>query len=295
MSQESEEAKAVASLLKRLDVAKQTDATFVGEAGRGGGARLFGGLVAGQAAVAAARTVDGLQLHSLHSYFLQPGDPSLEVRYEVTKLKEGKNFRVRQVIGHQADRVIFSLQASFQRPEPGFAHQNAMPSAPAPETLSERGWGFWGASSPVRMRDCDGGSFERAAQTGMRRLWMRPAAPLPEDPVLHLGVLVFASDMTLMMTGTLPHPELRARPRSGASLDHSLWVHRTVPFDDWLLYTMETPAAHAGRPLITGAMYRRDGTRLVSVVQEGLIRVRAEADSINRAVVAESTDSAVVD
>ena len=141
--------------------------------------------------------------------------------------------------------------------------------------LGERGFGFWGAGSPVRMRDCDGGDFGQAARNGMRRVWMRPAAALPEDPVLHLGLLVFASDMTLVMTGLLPHPELRERPRGGASLDHALWFHRMLPFDDWMLYTMQTPAAHAGRPLMTGAMYRRDGIRAVSVSQEGLIRMRA--------------------
>jgi acyl-CoA thioesterase-2 len=197
------------------------------------------------------------------------------VRYEVTRLKEGKNFHARQVIGRQQDRIIFSLQASFQRPEPGFTHQDKMPEAPTPETLGERGFGFWGATSPVSMRDCDGGSFERAAHNGLRRLWVRPAAALPEDPVLHMGMLVFASDMTLMMTGTLSHPELRDRPRGGASLDHALWFHRAVPFDDWMLYTMQSPVAYGARPLIAGAMYRRDGTRIASVMQEGLIRVRS--------------------
>jgi acyl-CoA thioesterase-2 len=223
--------------------------------------------------IAAARTVSGLSLHSLHAYFLQPGDPDLEVRYRVQRLKEGKNFHARMVTGMQNDRVIFSMQASFVRPEPGFAHQDSMPEAPTPESVGDSGFGFWGASSPVRLRDCDG-SFERSAERGMRRLWMRPAAPLPEDPVLHLGMLVFASDMSLVMTGLLPHPELRRRPRGGASLDHALWFHRPPAFDDWLLYTMQTPAAHDGRPLITGAMYRRDGTRVCSVAQEGLIRPR---------------------
>lgn len=226
--------------------------------------------------MAAARTVPGLTLHSLHAYFLAPGDPSLEVQLSVERLKEGKNFHARSVVVRQGERVIFSLQASFQRPEPGFSHQDPMPAAPAPETLPDRGWGFWGATSPVRILDCDGG-FDRAAQNGMRRIWVRPAAALPEDPVLHLGVMVFASDMTLMMTGLLPHPELLdgGRPRrGGASLDHALWFHRALPFDDWMLYTMQTPAAHGNRPLITGAMYRRDGTRVVSVAQEGLIRSR---------------------
>ncbi|HMI94166.1 MAG TPA: acyl-CoA thioesterase domain-containing protein [Polyangiales bacterium] len=274
-TERSTEEKAIASILRRLDVQRSSEDgdEFVAQASRQPGPRLFGGLVAGQAVIAAARTVSGLSLHSLHAYFLQPGDPDLEVRYRVQRLKEGKNFHARMVTGQQNDRVIFSMQASFVRPEPGFAHQDPMPDAPTPESIPDSGWGFWGASSPVRLRDCDG-SFERSAERGGRRLWMRPAAPLPEDPVLHLGMLVFASDMSLVMTGLLPHPELRRRPRGGASLDHALWFHRPPAFDDWLLYTMQTPAAHDGRPLITGAMYRRDGTRVVSVAQEGLIRPR---------------------
>lgn len=265
--------KAIASLLRRLDVAPDGADRFVGAAGKNGGPRLFGGLVAGQATVAAGRTVPGLHMHSLHAYFLSPGDPALEVHYEVQRLKEGKNFHARLVTGRQGERVIFSMQASFQRPQPGFSHDDPMPGAPAPETLADRGPGFWGVTSPVHLRDCDE-SYDRAAQNGQRRLWIRPASELPEDPVLHLGVIVFASDMSLVATGTLPHPELRGRRGMGASLDHAMWFHRMLPFDDWMLYVMQTPAAHGNRPLITGAMYRRDGTRAVSVAQEGLIRPR---------------------
>jgi acyl-CoA thioesterase-2 len=271
--EEGPSSKALSALLARLDVTPEGVDRFVGPASRGGGPRLFGGLVAGQAVVSAARTVESLQLHSLHAYFLQPGDPALDVEYRVERLKEGKNFHARLVTGRQQERVIFSLQASFHRAEPGLSHQDAMPPAPDPDQLGDRGWGFWGGTSPVLMRDCDG-SFEQAAQNGMRRVWLRPASALPEDPVLHTGLLVFASDMSLVMTGTLPHPELRSRPRGGASLDHAMWFHRAVPFDDWLLYVMHTPAAHGGRPLINGAMYRRDGTRIATVAQEGLIRER---------------------
>jgi acyl-CoA thioesterase-2 len=279
--------KAIGSLLRRLDVQSDGVDAYVGEASHSGMPRLFGGLVAGQATVACARTVghdmgsapalrggaSGMHLHSLHAYFLQPGDPAQPVHYQVLRLKEGKNFHARQVIARQGERVIYSMQASFQRAAPGFSHQDPMPPAPMPESLPVRDWGFWGSTSPVQMRECDG-SLDEAAERGMRRVWLRPAAALPEDPVLHLGVLVFASDMTFVMTGTLPHPELRKRPRGGASLDHAMWFHHVMPFDDWTLYTMQTPAANAARPLITGAMYRRDGTRIASVAQEGLIMER---------------------
>jgi acyl-CoA thioesterase-2 len=265
--------KAIGSLLRRLDVQADGADAYIGAASNSGMPRLFGGLVAGQATVACARTVSGMHLHSLHAYFLQPGDPNQPVHYQVLRLKEGKNFHARQVIARQGERMIYSMQASFQRAAPGFSHQDPMPPAPAPESLPPRDWGFWGAMSPVQMRDCDA-SLDEAAERGMRRMWLRPAAALPEDPVLHLGVLVFASDMTFVMTGTLPHPELRKRPRGGASLDHAMWFHHVTPFDDWTLYTMQTPAANAARPLITGAMYRRDGTRIASVAQEGLIMER---------------------
>jgi acyl-CoA thioesterase-2 len=278
MSEQNVADKAIASLLRRLDVRADGTDAFTGEASNSGGPRLFGGLVAGQATVACARTVANMHLHSLHAYFLQPGDPAQPVHYQVSRLKEGKNFHARQVIARQGDRVIYSMQASFQRAAPGFAHQDPMPEAPAPESLRTRDWGFWGATSPVLMRDCDA-SLDEAAERGMRRVWMRPAAALPEDPVLHVGMLVFASDMTFVMTGTLPHPELRRRPRGGASLDHAMWFHHVTPFDDWTLYTMQTPAANAARPLITGAMYRRDGTRMASVTQEGLIMERPRREA----------------
>jgi acyl-CoA thioesterase-2 len=170
--------------------------------------------------------------------------------------------------------VVFSLQASFTAAENGIEHGGSMPEAPPPEELSATSFGLWGAQSPVRIRDCDGGSFERAAERGMRRLWMRPAGALPDDPSLHVGMLVFASDMSFVMTGLLHHLQLRERPRAGASLDHALWLHRPLRFDDWLLYAMESPVAYGGRPLNTGAFYGRDGTRIASVAQEGLIRLR---------------------
>jgi acyl-CoA thioesterase-2 len=275
MSQQNSAASALAAVVDRLNVTQQGPYRFSAKPGPRDRPRLFGGLVAGQATVAASRTVVDLQIHSLHAYFLQPGDPALPVAYEVTPLKEGKNFHARQVLGRQADRIIFSLQASFLRPEAGFSHHEPMPDAPPPEQVEQHPFGFWGPNSPVQVRDCDRAKPGHAQATvEQRRLWLRPAASLPDDPVLHLGMLVFASDMSLLSTGLLHHPELRERPRAGGSLDHALWFHRPTRFDDWLLYALRSPAAEGGRPLITGAMYRRDGTRVMSVAQEGLIRFR---------------------
>ena len=275
----SPEDKAVHSVLQRLDLPRERGDRFVAEAAPFGGPRMFGGLVAGQAMVAAARTVDGgLQPHSLHAYFLQPGDPRMPVLYEVQRLKEGKNFHARQVTGTQEGRVIFSLQASFLRPESGFEHQDPMPEAPPPESIEGEHFGFWGRASPMRLRECPVATDPATGQATMRRLWIQPVSPLPEDPVLHLGLIVFASDMSLVGTGMLPHPELRHLRRGAASLDHAMWFHRPIRFDSWLLYTMETPAAHGSRALIHGAMYDRAGTRLVSVTQEGLLRLRSPSE-----------------
>jgi acyl-CoA thioesterase-2 len=266
---------ALAALIARLDLKPLTATRFRAEAEGSARPRVFGGLIVGQAAVAAARTVTGMAMHSLHAYFLQPGDPAAAVEYEVLHLKDGKNFHARQVLGRQGERIIVSMQASFAREQPGFEHADPMPEAPAPEQVEPLTLGYWGADAPVQLRDCDRGSLAESARNDRRRLWLRPAHALPDEPELHLGLLVFASDMTLMRTGLLPHPQLHQPPRIGASLDHALWFHRPPRFDDWLLATMRSPAAHSGRPLILGAMYRRDGTRVMSVAQEGLIRPQA--------------------
>jgi acyl-CoA thioesterase-2 len=272
MSEENVAARALASVLRRLNVDREDEHCFTSPAEGSDRPRLFGGMVVGQAVVAAARCAPDFQLHSLHAYFLQPGDPGLAVRYVVTPLKQGKNFQAFAVIGSQAERVIFSLQASFQRGGSGIEHGDPMPAAPSPDAVADFSSAYWGESGPISLRDCDGGNLKTAATRGMRRMWMRPSATMPADPVLHTGLLVFASDMTLVRTGIMEHPEFHGR-RWGASLDHALWLHRATPrFDDWHLYTMQSPAAHSGRALILGALYHHDGTRVLSTAQEGFFR-----------------------
>ena len=251
--------------------------------------RLFGGQVAAQAVMAAGRTVDlcdAQQLHSLHAYFLRPGRAGEAIRYDVARSKDGRNFAARSVTASQGDEVIFSLQASFTRPEPGIAHQEArMPEAPDPDDISEDGpWrAFRGGDSeqrrrfwsmfrgPVEMREVPRPPRREGERpVSLRRVWIRPRGPLPEDPLVHAAVLVWVSDRSLIGTGAAPHPELRRG--GGASLDHAMWLHHPPRFDDWLLFVMESPVANAARALIHGSMYRRDGTRVASIVQEGLIR-----------------------
>jgi acyl-CoA thioesterase-2 len=263
--------RALASVLQRLNVTREDELCFTAQAEGSARPRLFGGSVVGQAVVAASRCAPDFQLHSLHAYFLQPGDPTLPVRYVVSPLKQGKKFQAWQVLGWQADRIIFSLQASFQRDAAGIEHGDVMPEAPSPDGLADQTAAYWGGIGPIALRDCDAGDLAVAAERGMRRVWMRPSAAMPDDPILHLGLLAFASDMTLVRTGVLEHPEFHGK-RWGASLDHALWLHGAPRFDDWHLYVMHSPAAHSGRPLILGALYRRDGMRVFSTAQEGLFR-----------------------
>ncbi len=263
---------------------------FVGSGGPAA-PRLFGGQVAAQAFVAAARSLapdTEQRLHSLHGYFLRPGRGGEPIRYAVRALKDGRNFSARDVVASQGDEVIFSVHASFTRPEAGIAHLEVpMPDAPDPEALAQQLESAEepGPASlsfalpehtrfregPVEVRSCDPEPEDGRPLPSRRRLWIRPRAALPEDPILHTAVILWVSDRSLIRTGARPHGVSRG-PRRGASLDHCVWLHGDVRFDDWWLYVMESPVAHQARALIHGAMYRRDGSRAVSVAQEALIR-----------------------
>jgi acyl-CoA thioesterase-2 len=266
---------ALHGVLSRLNVAREDELCFTAVPDGSARPRLFGGMVVGQAVVAASRCAAEFQLHSLHAYFLQPGDPALGVRYFVSPLKQGRNFQAFQVIAKQDSRIILSLQASFQRGAAGIEHADQMPESPPPDQLADQSWGYWGGDGPIALRDCDGGDLAVAAERGIRRVWMRPCAAMPDDPALHLGLLMFASDMTLLRTGILEHPSFHEK-RWGASLDHAVWLHRAPRFDDWHLYAMQSPVAHSGRALILGALYRRDGTRVLSTAQEGFFRAPSQ-------------------
>jgi len=266
-------------LLRRLDLQQQGRDVFAGDPGQGDGS-LFGGLVAAQSLIAAGRTVPAGALHSLHSYFLRPGRHGIPIRFSVDRVRDGRTFTTRQVAAQQASEIIFSLSVSFAKPEAGFSHQDRMPEAPEPETLPE--WEDLRAAllrtarrpdGPIEVRVCDPDSADpKVKLPPRRRVWMRPRGSLPEDPLLHAAMLVFASDRTLIRTAARPHG-LTWHLRTVASLDHAVWFHRPARFDGWVLYVSESPVAHAARALILGAMYSRDGTRIVSVAQEGLLRV----------------------
>jgi acyl-CoA thioesterase-2 len=247
--------------------------------------RVFGGQVAGQALVAASRTVDaegerGKAVHSLHAYFLRPGDPSVPIIYEVDRIRDGKSFTTRRVVAIQHGEAIFNLQASFHVTEPGLDHHVDMPEAPGPETLPRAdemeppsGGRLW-ARQPVDMRYVDGPPWDRAQSAAARQLvWIRADGTLPDDPVLHTCVVAYASDYTLLGASLVPHGVSYWRDDiMMASLDHAMWFHRSFRADEWLLYSQMSPSASGGRGLAYGGIFRQDGALAVSVVQEGLIR-----------------------
>jgi acyl-CoA thioesterase-2 len=248
--------------------------------------RVFGGQVAGQALVAAARTVEpGRPVHSLHAYFLRPGDPTVPILYEVDRIRDGRSFTTRRVVAIQHGKAIFNLQASFQVVEDGLTHEAAMPEVVPPEDLPDfptrmapyaDAMGPWyHRPRPIDTRHVDWDPPDRREpRPPYQRVWLRADGSLPDDAVLHACVLTYASDMTLLDTALLPHGGgLGDGGLFMASLDHAMWFHRPFRADDWLLYDQDTPSASGGRGLSRGSIFTRNGHLAVTVVQEGLIRV----------------------
>jgi acyl-CoA thioesterase-2 len=281
-------AAAVEQLIALLDLEKLEENLFRGRSPQSSWQRVFGGQVIGQALVAACRTVEGRQPHSLHAYFLRPGDTRIPILYMVDRIRDGLSFVTRRVTAVQHGRAIFSLSASFQVPEDGFEHSDPMPDVPAPETLptiKER-WAEAAAERadnpasadfdldlPFDLRNCDWTPADRErALPPYQRMWLKATGVLPDDPVLHACTLTYASDMTLLDTALLPHGLHRLDNAFMASLDHAMWFHRPFRADEWLLYAQDTPSASGGRGFARGSVFTAEGKLAVSVVQEGLIR-----------------------
>ena len=249
--------------------------------------RVFGGQVAGQALVAAGRTVpEDRHVHSLHAYFLRPGDPTVPIIYEVDQIRDGRSFTTRRVVAVQHGKAIFNLSASFQVQEGGIDHQGEMPEAPDPESLPTMGErleaagipmdAFWSRPRPIDVRHCEEPAW--LARDGEPRaeqmVWMRADGTLTDDPLLHVCLVTYASDMTLLDSVLMAHGLSWQSGRiNGASLDHAMWFHRPFRADDWLLYVQQSPTSSGARGLARGDLWTRDGRHVVSVVQEGLLRV----------------------
>jgi acyl-CoA thioesterase-2 len=273
-------------LVALLDLEKIEENIFRGVSPAHSPVRVFGGQVAGQALVAAGRTVpDERRVHSLHAYFIRGGDPSVPIVYEVDRIRDGRSFTTRRVVAIQHGKAIFSLSASFQKDEPGIEHAEAMPEGvPAPETLPtlvERAEGYAiGAHSrprPIDLRYVNEPPWvtrETGELPARNQVWMRADGKLPDQQLLHVCVLTYASDMTLLDSVLARHGVYWDTDKVlGASLDHALWFHRPFRADEWFLYDSVSPTASGARGLATGRFFGVDGTLIATVVQEGLLRV----------------------
>ncbi|HPA38255.1 MAG TPA: acyl-CoA thioesterase II [Phenylobacterium sp.] len=246
--------------------------------------RIYGGQVVAQALSAAYRTVEGRVCHSLHSYFIRPGDPKIPILFKVERVRDGGSFAVRRVIAIQHGKQIFNLAASFQTPEEGFEHQSDMPAAPDPDSLKNEE-DLWVAAGrdpaerrvwPVEVRPCDPQPHDTPkVLPPLDMCWFRARAPLGDDVVLNQCALAYGTDMTLLDCSLRPHAVVWSDGRlQVASLDHSLWFHKVTDFHQWHLYVQDSPSASGGRGFNRGAIYTRDGVLVASAAQEALIRYR---------------------
>lgn len=280
----------VEELIELLDLERIDVNIFRGLSPRDRWQRVFGGQVLGQALVAATRTVEGRACHSLHAYFLRPGDPKAPILYEVDRARDGGTFTARRVVAIQNGQQIFNMAVSFQVEEKGLEHQMAMPKVPDPDTLPSekqrrieiasdmpdeaRAWFL--RERPIEIRAVDPPDrFKPGKHPPHQTVWLRATGPMPDNASMHQCVLAYASDMTLLDTCLLPHGYSVMSPSMQlASLDHAMWFHRPFRADEWLLYVQESPSASGARGFNRGEIYTRDGALVASVAQEGLIRVR---------------------
>jgi acyl-CoA thioesterase-2 len=279
---------AVDRLLDVLDLTPTGPSAFRGSSPRVGAQRVFGGQVAGQALVAAGRTVsDDRFVHSLHGYFVRPGDPAEPIDFQVENIRDGRSFSVRRSVAVQHGKTIFFMSASFQVVESGLDHHEPAPlDVPGPDETPtmidrlspypERLAALASAPQAVDVRYLGEPGWvapgTRPAED-RQRVWMRIAGALPDDPLIHACALTYASDLTLLDSVLSVHGEVWGPGGViGASLDHALWFHRPFRADEWFLYDCTSPSASGGRGLASGRMFTQDGRHIASAVQEGLLR-----------------------
>ncbi len=284
---------AVEELLDILDLEELEVNLFRGRSPQTGWQRVFGGQVIGQALVAALRTVDDDRpVHSLHGYFMRPGDPAVPIIYETERYRDGSSFTTRRVVAIQHGKPIFTMAASFHRREEGLDHQFEMPDVPMPEDLpTERELleqlqdkmpeimkRYFSRNRAIETRRASHRDFVNPKPSAPEQhVWIRPTGPLPDDPAVHQAVLAYASDMTLLDTALVPHgTTMFDQTLQMASLDHAMWFHRNIRADDWLLYSQDAPTTGGSRGFTRGSIFTRDGELIASAVQEGLMRKRTD-------------------
>lgn len=278
---------AVDAFVRLLDLQVIDGDRFEGVSPAAGPQRVFGGQVAGQALVAAGRTVDpARRVHSLHAYFVRPGDPASPIIYAVDRIRDGRSFSARRCTAYQYDKPIFFMSASFHRSEEGLDHQTPAPlDVPPPEglpTLEERlaanrvrAAALGGGERPFDVRYVADPPWDDPHRTPSdhSRAWIRIRGRLPDDPLLHACALTFCSDLILLEAVAGVHGEaIGPGGMIGASLDHALWFHRPFRADEWFLYDCSSPSASGARGLATGQMFTMDGRHIATAVQEGLLR-----------------------
>lgn len=289
-------ASAVETLLETLDLEPLEINLFRGRSPKVGWQRVFGGQVIGQSLVAAQRTVDPEhRVHSLHAYFMRPGDPENPIVYEVDRIRDGGSFTTRRIVAIQHGKAIFSMSASFQIREEGLEHAFEMPDIPHPDQLvSEKELAeqfidhapenvrkYWQRERPIELRPTDLTHYvSKKKLPPLQNVWFRATGRLPSDPAIQEAVLAYASDMTLLDTSLFAHGRAVFDPQlQVASLDHAMWFHRPLNMEAWHLYTQDSPNASGARGLTRGSIFSADGALVASTAQEGLIRLKRASDA----------------
>lgn len=281
---------AVEQLLAVLDLERLEHNLFRGRSPQNNWQRVFGGQVVGQALMAANRTVEEHDRlpHSMHAYFILPGDPKQPIIYDVERIRDGGSYTTRRVKAIQHGHAIFTMSVSFHRSEEGFEHQSAMPAVPPPEELPSEAElkerllpmlpevmrTYWLRDRPIELRPVDLNRYIAPEKRDpVQYLWIKANGALPDDSRLHQCVLAYASDFSLLDTALMAHGRVLFDPRLMlASLDHAVWFHRPFRADEWLLYAQDSPSAQGARGFCRGSIYTRSGTLVASVAQEGVIR-----------------------
>ncbi len=278
------------SLLETLKLERLEVNLFRGDSPKKGPQRIFGGQVIAQSLLAAYETVEDRVCHSLHCYFIRPGDPSVPIVFDVDRSRDGGTFTTRRVVAIQHGKQIFNLAASFQVEEEGFEHQSTMPTVPAPDDLPDEVEAqkamfkdappeiqkMMSRPRPIEMRAVQ----PEDAKGPISSWWFRAKSELGTDAHMHQVVMAYASDMNMLSTAMRPHGvHWNTKGFQSASLDHAMWFHKPSNFNDWHLYTQDSPSASGGRGFVRGAIYDSKGVLVSSVAQEGLIRMKKPEDA----------------